>query len=78
MNQEQAIKIALAALRDQKTTIGSRPVTAIYKERHMRLGKNRNGWLVSVPLNVPANFEPDTIDVEVYEPDGEVYIPGVL
>lgn len=44
----------------------------------MRLGKNRKGWLVVVPLDVPESFEPNSIDVEVYEPDGEVHIQPTL
>jgi hypothetical protein len=78
MTADEAIEKALAALKLDKTPIGSKPVRAIYKERHMRLGKNRSGWLVVVPLKVPASFEPDTLYIEVYEPDGEVYIPAVL
>ena len=78
MTEEEAIERAIGALRDNKTSIGSKPATAIRKGRHMRLGKDRSGWLVVVPLEVPASFEPDSIDVEVYEPDGEVFIPDVL
>ena len=78
MTKEQAIQAALAALRARKMAIGPKPVDAIYKDRHMRLGKGRRGWLVIVPLNVPACFEPDSLHVEVYEPDGEVFIPSVL
>lgn len=78
MTENEAIEIALEALRRNGTMIGEGDVRAIFRERHMRKGKNRCGWLVVVPLNVPRSFSPNAIDVEVYEPDGEVNIPVVL
>ena len=78
MTEQEAINFALEGLRVQGTSVGSRPVYAIRKERHMRLGKNRSGWLVVVPLAVPDSFDPNAIHVEVYDPDGEIYIPIVI
>lgn len=78
MTEQEAIAIALSALCKDGTAIGSGPTYALWKENDMRLGKHRTGWLVVVPLDVPESFEPNSIDVEVYEPDGEVHIPAVL
>jgi hypothetical protein len=78
MTEQEAIRLAIEALRAEGTAMGAKPARAIRKNRHMRLGKNRCGWLVIVPLDVPASFEPNSIYVEVYEPDGEVHIPITL
>ena len=78
MTEDEAISIATTALQNSGTSIGNRPIHAIRKDRHMRRGKHKFGWLVIIPLAVPESFEPNAIDVEVYEPDGEVDIPMVL
>ncbi len=78
ITEQDAIRLAVEALQSQGTAFAVGRVRAIRKERHMRRGKNRCGWLVVVPLNVPYGFEPNTIDVEVYEPGGEIHIPMVL
>jgi hypothetical protein len=78
MTKEEAIDLAVGAFRSTGVTMGPKPVVAIRVDRHMRLGKNRHGWLVVVPLNVPDSFEPNSIDIEVYEPDGQIHIPDVL
>ena len=78
MTEYEAIYAALEALSAMGTSVGSKAVRALRKNSHMRLGQKREGWLVVVPLDVPVGFEPDSIHVEVYEPDGEVHIPTVL
>lgn len=78
MTKEDAINLALEALRATQTAIGAKPVQAYRIEPRMRLRKNSEGWMAVVPLDVPFGFEPDMIHVEVYEPDGEVIIPDVL
>lgn len=78
MTETEAIEIALAALRKRGTSIGKGPVGATRDERHMEFGRNRKGWVVSLPLDVPESFEPNRIHVEVYEPDGAVNIPFIL
>jgi hypothetical protein len=78
MTRERAIEIALNHLRADGTRIKLSPPAALHKESDMRGGDNLRGWVVIVPLDVPFGIEPDEIHVEVYEPDGGVFIPRLL
>ena len=78
MTESEAIALALSTLSADGTGIGQGMPHAHRKDRHMRLGKNRSGWVVSVPLDVPRGFEPDLIFVEIYDDTGEVNIPPLM
>jgi len=78
MDQDEAIRRATARALKEKCNIIVESARVIRKDRHMRLGKNRSGWLVVFSLKVPIGFEPNQLAVEVYEPDGEVNIPPLL
>lgn len=77
MTKEQAIEIASNHLLSEGAKMKSNPPFAFRKEGDMR-GSHRFGWVVIVQSNVPIGIEPDSIHVEVYEPDGEVYGPQML
>ena len=78
MTREQAIEIALNHLRGVRTRIKDYPPCAFLKERDMRGGDDLRGWVVIVPLDVPFGFEPNEIHVEVYEPDGGIFVPRMI
>jgi hypothetical protein len=78
MTEEEAIRLAVAELERRGLGTTPNPVGAHHQNRHMRLGKNRSGWIVLFPLDAPRGFEPNQLSVEVYEPDGEVNIPPIL
>ena len=78
ISEVEAIRIAVEEVTRLKSNIKPDEPKAIYKQRHMRLGKNRSGWLVIFQLDVPPGFVPDRLYVEVYESNGEVYVPEIL
>jgi hypothetical protein len=59
MDEQRAIQIAVDEVTRNGGNITNDAPRAIYKQRNMRLGKNRCGWLVIFRLNVPEGFEPD-------------------
>jgi len=79
MTENEAIQIAVNALRESGTNISeSEQPHAMYKKHIKRNNAKRSGWTVMVPLNVPKSFSPGEIFVDVYEPDGEYYISPAL
>jgi hypothetical protein len=75
---DEAVQIAMKEVVRLGCHIAQDEPQVIYKQRHMRLGTNRSGWLVIFRLNVPEGFEPDRLHVEVYETDGEVHVQAIL
>ncbi len=78
MDRDEAVRLALEALKADEPTFNTEPSRVWYKERLMHHGEERSGWLVVFPLDVPRGFEPDEFFVIVYEPDGEIDIPAIL
>jgi|SRR5579883_1863052 len=72
MSKEEAIAIALDALRSSSIRIAAKPIHAVRLEQSLVLGPGRSGWLVCIPLVVDEGIEPDTQDVIVCETDGTV------
>lgn len=78
MTESEAIRLATGEVNRRRIKITDDPARALYKSRHMHLGKNRSGWVVVFVRNTSLQLEEMHVHVEVYEPDGEVHIPWVL
>lgn len=73
MTKEEAVDLAVGAVRDEGSRIGTRPIWSDRFEENSRCDP-RAGWIVAVPIDVPKGFETDMIFVEVFEPSGDVNI----
>jgi hypothetical protein len=78
ISDDELIRIALSAIGDFQQGVVLPPLGVLYVKRHMSLGKNRSGWVITFKLDVPSGFEPDLLFVEVYEDDLTTFIPRVL
>ena len=74
MNEQEAIELALVALGKSRSSFGAKPIRAFHRQRHMSRGKSRSGWVVTVALDVPEGFEPDSLHVEIYDDTSEVHV----
>jgi hypothetical protein len=78
MTEQEAIAFATAEVVRLKKKLHLNTAKAVRKDRHMRLGKDRTGWLVCFEIVGMEDFDPSMLLMEVYEPDGEVLIPDLL
>ncbi len=78
MSKDEAIEIALTAMRNQGVKCEIGPHDAIWKNNDMRLGYDRCGWLVFVKLDLAIDCDPSDQMVEIYDPDGYVHIPRMI
>jgi hypothetical protein len=72
VKQHQAIALAQKAAESSGSTLGSRACSAIRKEQFTS-GLPGGGWLVFVPVVVPAGLQPDEIAVEVAD-TGDTFV----
>ena len=73
-----AIEIALSALSAEGTRVKADDAIAIRKDGDMHYGANCKGWVIFVPLDIPPGIEPNEARVEVYDPEGVVYIYSLI
>ena len=73
MTKEEAVDLAIGAVRDQGSRIDSKPIWSDRFEANSR-DDPRAGWIVGVPISVPKGFDPSIIFVEVFEPDRDISI----
>lgn len=78
IDKETALDLAQKALAGDKSHYLLDTLHAHYVEDRRFSDGSRKGWVISVRMNVPEFFEPDLLFIEVSDPRGEVYIPGVL
>ena len=78
MTNEEITRAALSAFDSQPHELILPPVAISYMKRHMSLDKKKSGWVVTFKLNVPEGWEPNLLQVEVYEEDGSTHIPKLL
>jgi hypothetical protein len=78
MIESEVIAIALTAINGDTSGLKPGPPDVIYKKRHMSLGKNRSGWLVTYDLDEPPTFEPHMLMIEVYEDDLSTHVRPVM
>ena len=78
MTDEEIISIAISALKGDKKGVNLSTAHVRYQKRHMSLDRNRSGWIVSFSLDVPKGFEPNLLQIEVYEDDMSTNSPRLL
>ena len=78
MTDEEIISTALSALHGDQKGVDVSTAHVRYQKRHMSLSRNRSGWIVSFRLDVPDGFEPNLLQIEVYEDDMSTHIPRML
>ena len=78
MTDEEIISVALSALNGDQKGVNVSTAHVRYQKRHMSLDRNRSGWVVSFRLDVPKTFEPNLLQIEVYEDDMSTHIPRML
>ncbi len=78
LNEEKAIQLAIAKLRNDGFDFIEESGKALYRERKLSIGAERKGWVVSFDLNAPETMEPNMVFVHVSDPEGELYIPPVI
>lgn len=79
MTAKEAIYLAVSELQERGNIIASDPPpVAVKANEDIRLVDNREGWLVLVSLALLDEFEGNTIRVEVYEPEGDIFIHKML
>jgi hypothetical protein len=77
MTEKEAIERAIAAVCEPDFQVGSRPIRGQWYESVSRRDP-RPGWVVMIPLGLPDGISPNEVCVEVYEPDGEIYVRKIL
>lgn len=78
VNKEQALNFARNALREKEICIIDTSLDAIYRSRRLGIGIQDRGWVVFAKLDIPGNWDPDSVTVYVSDPDAMVLVNPIL